>query len=62
MITLAGVAMEQAGDQFKSIRIPGSRVEFVLNNGKGEWDSPPGNYRIDGPGKYRLEHGHVQRV
>jgi hypothetical protein len=54
--------MEQAGDQFRTLRIPGSRIEFVLNNGKGEWDSPPGNYKIDGPGKYRLEHGHVQRI
>lgn len=43
------------------------RVEFVMNNGEGKWDTPGydgsgKNYIIDGPGDYFLKSGKLQRL
>lgn len=43
------------------------RVEFVMNNGEGNWDSPDyngsgKNYICDGPGHYFLKSGKVHRM
>jgi hypothetical protein len=42
------------------------RIEFVLNNGGNDWDSPAfsgaQNYVIDGPGTWHLKSGKLQRL
>lgn len=44
----------------------GRSIEFVINNGAGEWDSPPGgpgrNYTITAPGQYRLHYGTITQT
>lgn len=52
----------------KTISIEGSRMEFVMNNGENDWDSPgrfsdkPRNYEISGPGSYRLKSGRLEKT
>lgn len=56
------------GSQGRALVVEASAIEFVLNNGQGEWDRPnpfsekPGNYWIDAPGEYLLKNGRVQRL
>lgn len=41
------------------------RIEFVLNNGANDWDSPfsgAKNYVIEGPGTYHLKSGKLQKL
>ncbi len=44
----------------------GRSIEFVVNNGAGEWDSPAGgpgrNYTINTPGQYRLHYGTITQT
>ena len=37
----------------KHIEVRGNKLDFVINNGNNEWDSPMGgqNYNISSPGK-----------
>uniref|UniRef100_A0A383V548 Uncharacterized protein n=1 Tax=Tetradesmus obliquus TaxID=3088 RepID=A0A383V548_TETOB len=45
----------------KTISIEGTSMEFVMNNGENDWDSPgrytdkPKNYQITEPGNYKLK-------
>jgi sucrose-6F-phosphate phosphohydrolase len=41
-----------------------AEVELVITDGQGAWDKAPGdqNYKIQAPGRYRLEHGQLQPV
>ncbi|KAK9905571.1 hypothetical protein WJX75_002343 [Coccomyxa subellipsoidea] len=53
-----------AGNRVK--RISGTRVEFVINNTEGGWDTPDPstgskNYVIDAPGRYHLKSGKIVR-
>lgn len=51
-------------DKEKALYVDGSRMEFVVTNGSGDWDKPndgSGNYRITEPGVYRLHNGALQR-
>ena len=55
-----------AGHQVANLPVSG-RIEFVMNNGEGSWDTPEygsgsKNYIIDGPGNYFLKSGKVQRL
>lgn len=65
--------MENGHDEFansKVLQVRGTRLEFVLTNGDGQWDSPDPyntnqankNYVIDAPGSYRLESGKLNKV
>ncbi|KAF8063656.1 hypothetical protein HT031_003511 [Scenedesmus sp. PABB004] len=51
----------------KTITIEGTALEFVMNNGDNDWDSPgrfadkPKNYMIAAPGRYRLRSGKLER-
>ncbi len=41
------------------------RIEFVLNNGANDWDSPYSggkNYVIEGPGTWHLKSGKLQKL
>lgn len=44
------------------------RIEFVLNNGENQWDSPDPyggdnqNYIVERPGMYYLKSGKLQRL
>lgn len=51
------------------LTIKAQRLEFVVNNGNDDWDTPDPygtgiqqNYIIEGPGAYRLKSGQVQRL
>lgn len=54
----------------KVLQIRGNRLEFVLNNGGGQWDTPNpygadqahNNYVIDAPGTYRLQAGKLGKL
>ena len=53
----------------KVLQVRGTRLEFVLNDGAGQWDTPDPygssqskNYIISTPGKYRLEAGEIRQV
>jgi len=56
--------MQKDGNEFV-IEIPGRSVEFVLTNGKGEWDKPfstngkSKNYKIAERGQYFLQSGKI---
>lgn len=59
-----GVLMDRCeGKHVFSIR--GNSIEFVLNNGKDQWDQPfqtnekRNNYEIQGPGSYHLKRGTI---
>lgn len=65
-----GVLMDTLPDGSKSKTLAGKKMEFVLTNGKNDWDTPnpyrdtnkPNNYRIDSPGVYRLKSGRVEKI
>ena len=70
---LPGVCMEDGQDEFanwKVLQVRGTRLEFVLTNGDGQWDTPDPygtnqanrNYVIDAPGSYRLLSGKLGKV
>ena len=51
------------------ISIEAERLEFVINDGSNDWDTPDPygmgqqqNYVIEGAGTYRLKSGRVQRL
>jgi hypothetical protein len=58
----------QQDHSMKTIAIEGTKLEFVMNNGENDWDSPgrfmdkPKNYQIDAPGNYKLKSGKLERV
>jgi hypothetical protein len=58
----------QQDHAMKTISIEGTKLEFVMNNGENDWDSPgrftdkPKNYEITAPGDYRLKSGKLERV
>ncbi|KAG2500559.1 hypothetical protein HYH03_001330 [Edaphochlamys debaryana] len=58
--TPPGLHMKNVGNKEHVVKLPAKALEFVINNGHNEWDSPGGpgqNYRIDTPGEYRLHYG-----
>lgn len=70
---LPGVRMTDGQDEFadsKVLQVRGTRLEFVLTNGDGQWDSPNPyntdginkNYVIDAPGRYTLNSGVLTKV
>ncbi len=53
----------------KVLRVDGNRVEFVVNDGSGDWDTPNPygnsdvkNYRVDSPGVYVLKSGQLRKL
>jgi hypothetical protein len=58
----------QQDHSMKTIAIEGTKLEFVMNNGENDWDSPgrymdkPKNYEITAPGNYKLKSGKLERV
>ena len=66
---LPGVEMQPGKEDFagcKVLQVRGNQLEFVLNDGAGQWDTPDPygssqtkNYMISTPGKYMLEAGAV---
>ena len=53
----------------KVLQVRGNRLEFVLNDGAGQWDTPDPygssqtkNYIISTPGTYRLEAGAICQI
>lgn len=68
--SVPGHRMDRVPDSnnVKSLTIQGSRMEFVVNNGHNDWDTPspyskkPGNYVVDSPGMYRLKSGRLERI
>jgi hypothetical protein len=45
----------------KQLVVEGSKMEFCLNNGGNDWDSPPGNYVIKEPGTYVVSGGVLKK-
>ena len=64
---LPGVQMESGSGNLaghKVMQVRGTRLEFVLNDGSGQWDTPDPygagqakNYHINTPGTYKLKDG-----
>ncbi len=53
----------------KVLQVTGNRIDFVLNDGAGQWDTPDPygssqnkNYTIDCPGQYRLQGGRLSKL
>jgi negative regulator of replication initiation len=53
----------------KVLSLDGNRIEFVVNNGSGDWDTPNPygsstikNYVIDSPGVYVLKAGQLRKL
>ena len=69
---LPGMEMTQGKHDLagsKCLQIRANCLEFVLNDGAGQWDTPDPygssqtkNYVIDTPGKYRLKAGKISQV
>ena len=70
---LPGVRMEDGQNEYASskvLQVRGNRLEFVLTNGDGQWDTPDPygtnqanrNYVIDAPGSYLLQSGKLSNV
>jgi len=67
---LPGVKMEDEGGTRKILSVPGTRMNFVVTNGLGKFDTPnpygdphrPKNYEINEPGCYILEAGNLCRL
>ncbi|KAK9805187.1 hypothetical protein WJX72_004677 [[Myrmecia] bisecta] len=66
-----GIPMQEGREDLagkKVLEVRGHRLEFVLNDGAGDWDTPDPsgggrrNYVIDSPGRYRLKSGQLHRV
>ena len=61
-----GVKMERQ-EKEHVITIEAQSIEFVLNNGRDEWDQPfpldekRRNYKIKESGSFLLRHGSIQR-
>ena len=60
-------AVELAGS--KVLQVRANCIEFVLNDGAGQWDTPDPygsnqnkNYTIDSPGEYRLQGGKLNKL
>eukprot|EP00197_Chlamydomonas_leiostraca_P004797 CAMPEP_0202870174 /NCGR_PEP_ID=MMETSP1391-20130828/14846_1 /ASSEMBLY_ACC=CAM_ASM_000867 /TAXON_ID=1034604 /ORGANISM="Chlamydomonas leiostraca, Strain SAG 11-49" /LENGTH=462 /DNA_ID=CAMNT_0049550671 /DNA_START=264 /DNA_END=1653 /DNA_ORIENTATION=+ len=58
-----GIKFEPSGDDLKVVKVQGTRLEFVITNGQGDWDGPgpDRNYQIQGPGTYTLQNGQIKR-
>ena len=56
-----GWKMTQEGDS-KQLVVEGGNMEFCLNNGGSDWDSPPGNYTVTEPGTYRVSGGAIHKL
>lgn len=64
--------MQQGSGQFNGSKVATisgeGRIEFVLNNGHNDWDTPDPygegkkNYVIDSPGTYYLKSGRLQKL
>jgi hypothetical protein len=62
--------MSRQQDGSKVLTIEANSVEFVLNNGANDWDTPnpyglkdkPKNYVVRSPGSYRLRSGKLERL
>lgn len=69
---LPGVEMQSGSDDLagaKVMQVRGHRLEFVLNDGAGQWDTPDPygssqnkNYTISAPGRYRLQAGSLDKL
>lgn len=69
---LPGVEMHFGSEDFagcKVLQVRGHSIEFVLNDGAGQWDTPDPygssqnrNYTVDSPGKYRLQGGRLNKL
>lgn len=69
---LPGVEMQSGSHNLsgsKVLQVRGNQIEFVLNDGAGQWDTPDPygssqnkNYQVDAPGKYRLQGGKLERL
>ena len=68
---IPGQAMAHGSGQLQGSRtatiITDERLEFLLNNGEDQWDSPNPNgdgshYAIESPGVYYLKSGKLQRL
>lgn len=69
---LPGVEMQFGSEDLtgcKVLQVRGHSVEFVLNDGAGQWDTPDPygssqnkNYTVDSPGKYRLQGGRLKKL
>ncbi|PSC76785.1 type I [Micractinium conductrix] len=62
-----GARMDNGSQQFpgkKVLTVPGRRMEFVINDGKSDWDKPQGkdNYVVEEPGTYRVKNGKLTRL
>eukprot|EP00192_Tetraselmis_astigmatica_P021611 CAMPEP_0117671138 /NCGR_PEP_ID=MMETSP0804-20121206/13163_1 /TAXON_ID=1074897 /ORGANISM="Tetraselmis astigmatica, Strain CCMP880" /LENGTH=272 /DNA_ID=CAMNT_0005479557 /DNA_START=137 /DNA_END=955 /DNA_ORIENTATION=- len=62
-----GIRMSGNGDE-KELVLEGTSVEFVVNNGSDDWDTPdpfdtssPKNYIISSPGVYALASGKLRK-
>lgn len=68
--TVPGTKLQQSGQDHntKTISIEGRKMEFVMNNGENDWDSPgrytdkPKNYEITSPGNYKLKSGKIEKL
>jgi len=69
---LPGVEMQFGSEDLarcKVLQVRGHSIEFVLNDGAGQWDTPDPygssqnkNYTVDSPGKYRLQGGRLNKL
>ena len=65
--TAPGIRMS-GNDDNKELVLEGSTMEFVVNNGGDDWDTPdpfnedgPKNYRVSSPGTYVLSSGKLRK-
>lgn len=68
---MPGVRLQPGSGNFAGHQVAvlptAERIEFVMNNGDGNWDTPEyggnsKNYTIEGPGEYFLKSGKVQKL
>lgn len=63
-----GHKLNRSGQGCWTMSVPGRQMEFVLNNGHNDWDTPQpyqgksSNYLIHEPGNYRLKNGRLQKT
>ncbi len=61
-----GVRMFPGTNGAKTVTLEAATAEFLFNNGGSDWDHPGGgnngNYVAEGPGRYRLENGQLERL
>jgi hypothetical protein len=59
---LPGLQLQQVGEGRFALELGYPKLEFVLNNGAGEWESSSnGNFMIDAPGSYIVKDGEVRQ-